>query len=191
MPIESSRLAAGTIAPSFTLPEVRTGRPRGLDDVVGERGTIIVFTCNHCPYVVHLRAGIAALARDLVPQGLAMVGIAANDPARHPDDAPAELARVADASGWSFPILFDESQAVAHAYRAACTPEFYLFDAGRRLVYHGRFDGSRPGGVGEVTGDELRAAATAVLAGEVPAHFGHAAIGCGIKWRAGNEPTDR
>jgi peroxiredoxin len=187
----SSRLPLGTEAPPFALPDVRAGRTVTLDDVAGPRGTVVVFTCNHCPYVKHLRAGIAAFARDVIPQGVGLVGIAANDPSRYPDDAPAELARVADATGWTFPILFDETQAVAHAYRAACTPEFYVFDAARRLVYHGRFDATRPGGAAEVTGDELRAAVAAVVAGAAPPHPGHAAIGCGIKWRAGNEPSDR
>lgn len=190
MATESSPLPLGTTAPAFTLPDVRTGAARSLDELAGAAGTIVLFTCNHCPYVKHIRAGFAAFAAEYAPRGLAIVGIASNDAARYPDDAPAALAREADATGWTFPILFDETQAVALAYRAACTPELYLFDAGRRLVYHGRIDASRPGH-GEVTADELRAAADAVLAGRAPAHPGFAAVGCGIKWRPGNQPDDR
>jgi hypothetical protein len=191
MAIESSPLPLGTAAPPFSLADVRTGRRVTLDEVAGPRGTVVVFTCNHCPYVKHVRAGVAAFARDVLPQGLAVVGIAANDAVRYPDDAPEALAREHDAAGWTFPILFDESQETAKAFRAACTPELYLFDADRRLVYHGRFDASRPGSDVPVTGDELRAAAAAVIAGRAPEHAGTPAIGCGIKWRPGNEPDYR
>lgn len=191
MATESSPIPLGTSAPPFALADVRTGRTVSFDEVAGARGTVVVFTCNHCPYVKHVRGGVAAFARDYLPQGLAVVGIAANDATRYPDDAPAELAREHDAAGWTFPILFDESQAIAKAYRAACTPEVYLFDAARRLVYHGRIDGSRPGTDVPVTGDELRRAADAVIAGRAPEHAGVPAIGCGIKWRAGNEPDYR
>jgi peroxiredoxin len=191
MAIESSLLPPGTPAPAFALPDVRTGRTTTLDDVAGEAGTLVVFTCNHCPYVKHVRAGIAAVARDYVPQRIGMVGIAANDPDRYPDDAPDAIAREADRAGWTFPHLFDEAQDVARAYRAACTPELYLFDAARRLVYHGRLDASRPGTAEPVTGDELRRALDAVVAGRAPDHPGVPAIGCGIKWRPGHEPDYR
>jgi peroxiredoxin len=191
MATESSPLPLGTAAPPFALADVRTGRAITLDEVAGPRGTLVVFTCNHCPYVKHVRGGFAAFARDYLPQGLGIVGIAANDPAGYPEDAPAELARQHDAAGWTFPILFDETQEVARAFRAACTPELYLFDAARRLVYHGRFDASRPRSDAPVTGDELRRAADAVIAGRAPEHPGVAAIGCGIKWRPGNEPDYR
>jgi hypothetical protein len=178
----SAPLPLGTIAPPFALPDVRTGATRTLDQLVGARGTIVLFTCNHCPYVVHVRGGVAAFARDYQPRGIAMVAIAANDPQAYPDDAPARIATEADRFGWDFPHLFDETQDVARAYQAACTPEFYLFDAARKLVHHGRFDASRPKQSIPVTGDELRRAADAVLAGETPLP-GIAAIGCGIKWR--------
>jgi peroxiredoxin len=190
MAIESSPLPVGTAAPPFSLADVRTGRRVTLDEVAGARGTVVVFTCNHCPYVKHVRAGVAGFARDVVPQGLAVVGIAANDATRYPDDAPEALAREHDAAGWTFPILFDETQETAKAYRAACTPEFYLFDADRRLVYHGRFDGSRPNSGVPVTGEDLRRAADALLAGRA-ADPGIPAVGCGIKWRPGNEPDHR
>ncbi len=191
MATESSPLGLGTAAPPFALADVRTGGTVTLDEVAGRHGTAVLFTCNHCPYVKHVREAIAAFARDYVPRGLAVVGIASNDPSRHPDDAPDALAREADATGWTFPILFDASQEVARAYRAACTPELYLFDASRRLVYHGRIDRSRPGSPTPATADELRHAADAVVAGRTPEHPGHIAIGCGIKWRPGNEPDDR
>jgi peroxiredoxin len=191
MATESSPIPLGTSAPPFSLADVRTGRRVTLDEVAGARGTIVLFTCNHCPYVKHVRAGVAAFARDYLPQGLGIVGIAANDATRYPDDAPDALAREHDAAGWTFPILFDETQEVAKAYRAACTPELYLFDAARRLVYHGRIDGSRPNTSVPVTADELRRAADAVIAGRAPEHAGIPAVGCGIKWRPGNEPDYR
>lgn len=178
----SAPLPLGSVAPPFALRDVRGGAVRSLDELAGERGTIVVFTCNHCPYVKHLRDGVAAFARDYLPRGIAMIGIASNDAVRFPDDAPDQIAREADRTGWSFPHLFDETQEIARSYNAACTPEFYLFDAARRLVHHGRFDGSRPGQPTPVTGDELRAATDAVLAGAAPPP-GLAAIGCGIKWR--------
>jgi hypothetical protein len=190
MATESSLLQPGTVAPPFALPDVRSGETRTLDELAGPRGTIVVFTCNHCPYVKHVRAGVAAFARDYVPRGVAMVGIAANDAVRYPDDAPDAIAREADAAGWSFPHLHDAEQTVARAYRAACTPEFYLFDAARRLVYHGRFDNTRPG-QGAPSGDDLRSATDALLAGTPLEHTGHTAPGCGIKWRPGNEPDYR
>lgn len=186
----SSPLPLGTTAPPFALRDVRTGAVTSLEQVAGSSATIVLFTCNHCPYVKHVRAAIAAFAADYGPRGLALVGIASNDAARYPDDAPEALAREADATGWAFPILFDDTQDVAKAYRAACTPEVYLFDAARRLVYHGRIDATRPGR-GDATAEELRAAADAVLAGAAPPHDGFAAVGCGIKWKPGSEPDYR
>jgi peroxiredoxin len=187
MAMASSGLPFGTVAPEFSLPDVRGGAMRSLDELAGARGTLIVFTCNHCPYVKHLRDGVAAFARDYLPKGLGMIGIAANDAVRYPDDAPEAIAREADAAAWTFPHLYDEAQTVARAYGAACTPEFFLFDAARLLVYRGRFDHTRPGQSDPVTGDELRRAADAVVAGGSP-DAGHSAVGCGIKWIPGNEP---
>lgn len=185
----SSPLPLGTTAPPFELPDVRGGAP--IRVVPGAAGTIVVFLCNHCPYVKHVRASFAAFAADYLPRGIAIVGVASNDASRYPDDAPAEIAREADATGWSFPIGYDEDQTVARAYRAACTPELYLFDRDLALVYHGRIDASRPSAGGPSTADELRAAADALVAGRAPPHPGFAAIGCGIKWRPGNEPDYR
>ncbi len=192
MPTESQApLPLGSEAPPFTLPDVRTGAPVSLESVAGTAGTIVLFTCNHCPYVKHVRAAFAAFVRDYTPRGIAIVGVASNDAAQYPDDAPAAIAREADATGWTFPIVFDEDQTVARAYRAACTPELYLFDAARRLAYHGRIDASRPSTGGPSTADELRVAADALIAGRAPPHPGFTAIGCGIKWRPGNQPDYR
>jgi len=148
----------------------------------------VVFMCNHCPYVIHLRAGLAQLARDYVPRGVGMVGINANDTVNYPADSPAKMKSEAASAGYIFPYLHDESQAVAKAYRAACTPDFFLFDDRRRLFYRGQFDDSRPGNGVAVTGKDLRAALDAVLAGKPAPAQQKASMGCNIKWKAGNEP---
>jgi len=187
MATASHPLPIGTPLPDFALPDVRTGRAVRPADFADAPAFLVVFSCNHCPYVKHVRPGLADFARRYQPRGLAVVAINANDAARYPDDAPERLGAEATAHGLDFPILFDDSQAVAKAFHAASTPEFYLFDRGRRLVYQGRFDGTRPGGK-PATGDELAAAVDAALAGQAPPHAGLAAIGCGIKWKPGNEP---
>jgi hypothetical protein len=147
-----------------------------------------MFLCNHCPYVQHVADGIARFARDYAGRGLAAVAISSNDVASYPADAPAKMAEEARRRGYPFPYLYDESQEVAKAYRAACTPEFYLFDRDRRLVYRGQFDASRPGSAVPVTGADLRAAVDALLAGRpVPADQ-KPSVGCSIKWRPGREP---
>ena len=188
MAASNAPLPIGTKAPDFALPDVRTGATVRLGDLAAAPALLVVWTCNHCPYVKHVRPALAAFARAYAPRGLAIVGISSNDAARYPDDAPARLAAEADAYGLVFPILFDETQAAARAYHAAATPEFYLFDRERRLVYCGRFDASRPGSSTPLTGDELAAAVDAVLAGEVPPHPGNVAVGCGIKWKPGHQP---
>jgi thiol-disulfide isomerase/thioredoxin len=149
---------------------------------------LVIFMCNHCPFVKHLREGLVRFAREYQARGLAVVAINANDVANHPNDSPARMVEDAQAFGYPFPYLYDETQAVAQAYRAACTPDFFLFDAGRKLAYRGQFDGSRPGNSLPVTGSDLRAAADAALAGQPIPSDQKPSIGCNIKWKAGNEP---
>ncbi len=183
----STMLDLGTAAPAFTLPDP-SGRQVSLADFEDAPALLVVFMCNHCPYVKHLRSALAEFAREYQPRGLAMIGINSNDVATHPDDSPDKMAEEIRAVGYSFPYLYDEDQAVAKAYKAACTPDFFLFDRGHKLVYRGQFDESRPGNNVPVTGKDLRAAADAVLAGQpVPAEQ-KASMGCNIKWRPGNEP---
>lgn len=183
----STMLPLGTAAPAFRLPDPQA-RMVSLDDFRDARALLVVFMCNHCPYVKHLRAALAALARDYRDQGLAMVGINANDAEHYPDDSPAKMAEEIVAAGYVFPYLYDADQAVAKAYRAACTPDFFLFDQRRTLVYRGQFDDSRPGSTAAVTGRDLRAAVDAVLAGQPVSADQKPSLGCNIKWKPGNEP---
>ena len=183
----SAMAPLGMAAPPFTLPGAG-GREVSLGDFDGHAGLVVIFMSNHCPFVKHLKTAIRDFAREYQERGLAVVAINANDAARFPDDAPGEMAREAREYGYSFPYLFDESQEVAKAYAAACTPDFFLFDEGRRLVYRGRFDDSRPGDGLPVTGRDLRAAAGALLAGEKPSEDQRASVGCDIKWKPGNAP---
>jgi peroxiredoxin len=183
----STMLSLGTAAPDFELPDTN-GKPVLLADFKASSALLVVFMCNHCPYVIHIRAGLAQLARDYAPRGAAVVGINANDAKNYPADSPAKMKDEVKAAGYTFPYLYDESQAVARSYRAACTPDFFLFDRGRRLVYRGQFDASRPGNGMPVTGKDLRAALDAVLAGKTTSEFQAPSIGCNIKWKSGNEP---
>ena len=183
----STMLPLGTAAPEFRLPDP-SGRIVSRDDFAGAPALLVAFICNHCPYVQHIRAGLAAFARDYEKRGLAIVAISANDVASHPEDAPPKMAEEAKRAGYVFPYLYDETQAVARAYRAACTPDFFLFDRAGRLVYRGQFDASRPGNKVPVTGKDLRAAADAVLAGRPVAAEQTPSIGCNIKWKPGREP---
>jgi peroxiredoxin len=187
--VPSSMLALGTKAPDFELSDVVTGRPVGIRDFDGKRALLVMFICRHCPYVKHVRAELARLGRDFADSELAIVAISSNDPAEYPEDAPESLAEDARDAGYAFPYLFDETQEVAQAYTAACTPDFFLFDADRALVYRGQLDDSRPSNGLPVTGENLRAAIDAVLSGEPVSQDQRASIGCGIKWRAGNEPA--
>ena len=185
--VNSTMLPLGTKAPDFRLPDT-TGKPVSLKDFGSAPALLVVFMCNHCPYVKHVRSGLAQLARDYQPRGLAMVGISSNDVANYPADSPAKMAEEAKAAGYIFPYLYDETQSVAKGYRAACTPDFYLFDQGQRLVYRGQMDDSRPGNGIPVTGKDLRAALDAVLAGKPVSPNQKVSIGCNIKWKPGNEP---
>jgi peroxiredoxin len=183
----STMLALGTAAPDFSLPDVATGSPVSLSDFAGKDALLVIFLCAHCPYVIHVAPELARLGRDYTGQSLAIVGITANDTANYPQDAPAPTAAFARAQGFNFPILFDETQSVAQAYTAACTPDFFLFDKGRRLAYRGQLDRTRPR-VGTPDGADLRAAIDAVLAGKAPNDDQRPSIGCNIKWKPGNEP---
>lgn len=186
---ESRMIELGTRAPDFALPDVVSGRIVGLADFSASPALLVAFICNHCPYVKHVRAGFVAFAREYQPKGLAIVAISANDAATYPDDAPAAMVREAKNAGFTFPYLYDETQAVARAYEAICTPDFFLFDRERRLVYRGRFDASRPGSNVPVSGADLRAAVDALLAGRpVPADQ-QPSMGCSIKWKPGNAPA--
>jgi peroxiredoxin len=180
-------LPLGTAAPDFCLPDTN-GKIVSLTDFKDKPALLVIFMCNHCPYVKHIRAGLGQLARDYAPRGVAMAGINSNDAENYPEDSPVKMAAEAKSAGYFFPYLYDESQSVAKAYRAACTPDIYLFDRGRRLVYRGQFDDSRPGNGIPVTGKDLRAALDAVLAGKPVSPNQKASIGCNIKWKAGNEP---
>jgi len=183
----STMLPLGTPAPGFRLPDF-DGRLHALEDGRDAPALLVTFVCNHCPFVKHLREGFAAFAREYAPRGLAIVAINSNDLEAYPQDGPDAMRREAEEFGYRFPYLLDESQSVARAYRAACTPDFFLFDAGRRLVYRGQFDDSRPGNGRPVTGADLRAAVDATLAGRTPTAEQFPSLGCNIKWRKGNEP---
>jgi len=185
---ESTMLELGTVAPDFSLPDTEGNTVR-LTDFEGAPGLLVIFMCNHCPFVKHLCEALAEFAREYREQGLAIVAISANDVESHPDDSPEAMAREKEEAGYVFPYLYDESQAVAKAYRAACTPDFFLFDAVQKLAYRGQFDDSRPGNDEPVTGKDLRAAADAVLAGKSVPEPHKPSIGCNIKWKPGNAPV--
>jgi peroxiredoxin len=183
----STMLPLGTPAPPFRLPDT-AGRTVALADFADAPGLLVMFICNHCPFVKHIRAGLAQFARDYQPRGLAIVAINSNDVANYPEDSPTKMAAEVKSAGYLFPYLFDDSQEVAKAYHAACTPDFFLFDRAQTLVYRGQFDDSRPGNRRPVTGADLRAAADAVLAGQPVTQDQRPSIGCNIKWKAGNAP---
>ncbi len=183
----STMLRLGSPAPDFRLPDI-DGKIVSRDDFRASRALLVVFICNHCPFVKHIQAGLAEFGRDYKGSGLAMVAISSNDVSTHPEDGPSQMKEEAAAAGFVFPYLYDETQEVAKAYRAACTPDFFLFDHDRRLVYRGQFDDSRPGNGIPVTGRDLRLAATATLEGKPAPGPQKASIGCNIKWKRGGEP---
>jgi len=184
----STMLPLGTKAPSFRLPDT-DGRMVSVDDLAGAPALLVVFICNHCPFVKHIRHDLARLAREYQAKGLAVVAINSNDVERYQDDSPQNMAREKREVGYTFPYLYDESQEIAKAYRAACTPDIYLFDAQQRLAYRGQFDDSRPSNGKPVTARDLRAALDLVLAAkQVPAEGQTPSMGCNIKWKPGNEP---
>jgi peroxiredoxin len=183
----STMLPLGTSAPDFRLPDTR-GQMVSPADFKSAPALLVLFICNHCPYVKHIRAGLAELGRDYQKRGVGIVAINSNDVQNYPEDSPERMKQEVKAAGYVFPYLYDETQAVARAYRAACTPDLFLFDKDRKLVYRGQFDDSRPGNGRPVTGRDLRAALDAVLAGRPVSEAQTPSMGCNIKWKAGNAP---
>ncbi|MDJ0834018.1 MAG: thioredoxin family protein [Gammaproteobacteria bacterium] len=184
----STMLALGTSAPDFSLPEPKTGDNVSLADFAGQP-LLLVFACNHCPFVLHIIEQFAAVAATYQAKGIASVMINANDVANFPDDSPAKMVELAAQYNFSFPYLYDETQQVAQAYEAACTPDLYLFDAEHKLVYRGQFDDARPGNNAAVTGADLIAACDALLQQQTVPEPQKPSLGCNIKWKAGNEPA--
>lgn len=180
---ESVMLALGTEAPDFTLPDVLTGQNMSMKSVAGPKGLLVMFICRHCPFVKQLEKDLAKLGHDYKGKGIGIVAISSNDAANYPDDAPESLAEQSRELGFPFAYLYDETQETARAYDAACTPDFYLFDGGLKLVYRGQFDDSRPGNQVPVTGKDLRHAMDAVIAGEPVHPVQKPSIGCNIKWK--------
>ena len=183
----STMVPLGTPAPDFRLPDTE-GKEVSLADFAKSKALLVAFICNHCPFVKHIRGQLAQLARDYQAKGAASVAINSNDISMHPDDAPVKMVEEKRSAGYTFPYLFDETQAVAKAYRAACTPDFFLYDSARKLVYRGQMDASRPGNDKPNDAADLRAALDAVLAGKPAATPQVPSIGCNIKWKAGSEP---
>jgi len=183
----STMLPLGTAAPSFKLPDP-SGKLVSLDDFKDVPALVVAFICNHCPYVKHIRAQFAALAKEYQSRGVGVVAISSNDVENYPEDSPKNMAEEIKQAGYTFPYLYDETQEVAKAYRAACTPDLYLFDRGRRLVYRGQLDDSRPGNGRPVTGADLRTALDAVLAGRAVSANQKPSMGCNIKWKQRNAP---
>ena len=183
----STMLELGTKAPDFSLPDT-DGTIVSLADFADRKALLVIFMCNHCPFVIHVREELAKLVRKYQAKGVGVVGISANDVANYPDDSPQNMAIEKKKVGYTFPYLYDESQEVAKAYRAACTPDFFVFDRDRRLFYRGQMDDSRPNSGLPVTGKDLRAALDAALAGMPAPKEQRASMGCNIKWKPGNEP---
>ena len=185
----STMLALGTRAPDFTLPDVVSGKTISLATFAAKKALLVMFICQHCPYVQHVKGELARLGKDYANQDIGIVAISANDAANYPDDAPDQLKAMAKTEGFAFPFCYDESQETAKAYTAACTPDFFLFDASRKLVYRGQLDESRPGNGKPLTGKDLRAAIDAVLAGKSVSATQMPSVGCNIKWKRANEPS--
>ena len=185
----SQMIDLGTEAPNFSLPDVVSGRNVSLDDFPDAKGFMIAFICNHCPFVQLIRHEFARYGREYTDRGVTVIAINSNDILAHPEDGPDAMSDEARRFGYAFPYCLDEDQSVAKAYQAACTPDLYLFDANRKLVYRGQFDDSRPGSDAPVTGADLRAASDALLAGQSIPEPQKASLGCNIKWKPGNEPA--
>jgi peroxiredoxin len=188
MAVESVMLPLGTTAPPFFLPDVVSKQVYSLDSFHGKDALLVMFICRHCPYVKHVEQELAKIGKDYQGKKLGIIGISSNDPATYPDDAPDQLKEMARRLDFRFPFCFDETQEVAKAYKASCTPDFYVFDAQRRLVYRGQLDDSRPGNNKSVTGRDLRVAIDNVLAGKPVDSTQKPSMGCSIKWKPGNAP---
>ena len=176
-------LALGTAAPAFELPDTISGNTLTYEDIKGERGTVVMFICNHCPYVIHVNEELVRIAADYQAQGIGFVGISSNDVVKYPMDGPDKMTEHAKAAGYNFPYLFDETQEVARAYDAACTPDFYVFNADDHLYYRGRMDESRPGNDIPVTGEDMRGALDNLIAGNPEPATQYPSMGCNIKWK--------
>jgi peroxiredoxin len=183
----STMLPLGIAAPRFSLPNV-DGKIVSLDDFKSAKGLVVIFMCNHCPFVKQLRAALTEFGKDYQAKGVAVVGISSNDVASHPDDSPAKMVEEHKSAGYTFPYLYDANQQVAVAYKAACTPDFFVFDEHQSLVYRGQFDSSRPGNGKSITGEDLRRAVDNMLAGKTPVVDQKPSIGCNIKWIPGYQP---
>ena len=186
---ESTMLSLGTKMPAFHLPDVRTGATVSSEQFQGKKGVLVMFICRHCPYVVHVREELSKLGKDYQGRNVGVVAISCNDSRQYPLDAPEALKEMAEDLGFTFPLCYDESQEVAKAFSAACTPDFFVFDKDRRLVYRGQLDDSRPGNGKPVSGRDLRSALEAILAGQKVPIDQKPSAGCNIKWKAGNEPN--
>ncbi|WP_124727407.1 thioredoxin family protein [Staphylospora marina] len=180
---ESNMIPLGEKAPAFSLPDVVSGKTRTLDELKSDIATVIMFICNHCPFVKHVQAELVRLANDYMPKGISFVAINSNDAEKYPDDSPERMKEVAEERKYPFPYLYDESQDTARAYRAACTPDFYIFDKDLKLVYRGQLDDSRPGNDLPVTGASIRSALDNLLEGKPVSADQKPSIGCNIKWK--------
>lgn len=180
----SNMMPLGTSAPDFILPDTVSGKEVSLNELKSDRATVIMFICNHCPFVKHINKGLLALATDYQSQGVSFIAISSNDVENYPDDSPEKMKEHAAIEGYNFPYLYDESQEVAKAYDAACTPDFYIFDGDLKCTYRGQLDGSRPGNDVPVTGEDIRAALDAMLNGQMVSETQRPSLGCNIKWKA-------
>lgn len=183
MLVESQMKELGTHAPSFNLLDVRSGRMVDFDTEASSKATVVMFICNHCPYVRHVAHKLAKIAKEYQKKGVAFIAISANDINEYPEDAPEKMKEYAEQIGYTFPYLYDEDQSVAQAYGAVCTPDFFVYDGERTLAYRGRMDAATPGNNVSVTGEELLAALNALIHGKRPSENQHASMGCSIKWK--------
>lgn len=183
MATPSTMLPLGTKAPEFTLPDTLSGATVSFPELKSDKANVVMFICNHCPYVKHVQTELVMLAKDYQPRGVAFFAISSNDVAQYPDDSPEKMKEVAEKYSFPFPYLYDETQEVARAYKAACTPDFFIFDRELKLVYRGQLDDSRPGNNIPVTGKDVRTALEAILAGEQPDPDQNPSMGCNIKWK--------